>query len=284
MNRLLAIALAATCAGCSSVQRVPWSPWIPCSQLGSFANAGLYESAQIAFLSDGLKIGALLTKPIGDGPFPVYVHNHGALTRRQAATPLWKTPGEIEARFTEAGYAVLRVARRGYLGSEGISKTYWVQGSSLDVSDVIDGTYDEARDVQAAVDYLSDCPFMDARRIAIGGHSIGGLISVIAGARMPAIAAVVSVNGGITWTQNGVQRGHSAVRDVWRREAEHVTAPVLLLHGANDSVVTPQLSHELAKLLERRTATVTLKIFPGDHGVYPIDEIIRFLDEKVKGP
>jgi dipeptidyl aminopeptidase/acylaminoacyl peptidase len=250
--------------------------------LTSFSNAGIYESAQVAFVSDGLKIGALLTKPKGAGPFPVYVHNHGALTREQAAGPLWKAPGEIDSRLASAGYVVLRPARRGYLGSEGASTTYWVRESSHTAADVIKGAYEEARDVHAAVEYLASCPFVDPQRIAIGGHSVGGLVAVIAAAKNSNLAAVVSVNGGITWTQNGIQRGFPAVSAVWRAEAEHLTMPVLLLHAQGDTVVSPELSRELAELLRQRGTPVTLKIFPGDHSVFPIDEVVRFLDETVK--
>ena len=174
------------------------------------------------------------------------------------------------------------MARRGYLGSEGTAATYWVHGSRLSVSALINGAYDEARDVHAAVEYLAGCPFVDGRRIAIGGHSVGGLVTVIAAAKNSQLAAVVSVNGGINWTQNGIQRGFPAVSAVWRAEAEHLTAPVLLLHGQNDTVVSPDLSRELAELLRQRAAPVTLKIFPGDHSVFPTDEVIRFLDETVK--
>ena len=282
VNRLAAVFLATICAGCSSVQRVPWDPLIPCALLTSFTNGVIHEITQVAFASDGLKIGALLTKPKGAGPFPAYVHNHGALTREQAAAPLWKVAGQIDSRLAAAGYVVLRPARRGYLGSEGGSTTYWVQGSPHGVSDVISGAYDEARDVQAAVEYLAGCPFVDARRIAIGGHSVGGLVSVIAAAKNAELAAVISVNGGITWTQNGIQRGFPAVSAVWRAEAAHLAMPVLLLHGRDDKVVTPELSRELAELLRQRGAPVTLKIFPGDHSVFPIDEVVRFLDATIK--
>ena len=250
--------------------------------LTNFPSAGFYESAQVTFLSDGLTIGALLTKPKGAGPFPVYVHNHGAMTRQQAAGPLWKTAGAIESRLTAAGYVVLRVARRGYLGSQGSAATYWVQGSNLNVSEVINGAYDEARDVQSAVEYLKGCPFVDGKRIAIGGHSVGGLISIIAAAKNSQVAGVVSVNGGVSWTQNGMQRGYPAVSAVWRAEAEHLTMPVLLLHAESDTIVTPELSRELFELLRQRRAPVSLKIFPGDHSVFPTDEVVRFLDDLMK--
>jgi dipeptidyl aminopeptidase/acylaminoacyl peptidase len=72
------------------------------------------------------------------------------------------------------------------------------------------------------------------------------------------------------------------VSNVWRAEAENLLAPVLLLHGRDDTVVTPELSRELAGFLEARAAPVTLKIYPGGHHTIPIDEIVRFLDATVK--
>jgi dipeptidyl aminopeptidase/acylaminoacyl peptidase len=244
---------------------------------------GVHESSQVAFLSDNLKIGALLTKPMGPGPFPAYVHNHGAMTQQTASGSLWSFPGEIDSRLASKGYVVLRPARRGYLGSEGDTTTYWVERSTLRASDVIYGAYEEAKDVQAAVEYLRGCSFVDGRRIAIGGHSVGGLVTVIAATKRPDVAGLVSINGGITWIQNGVQEGYPAVSAVWRAEAKRLSAPTLLLHGRDDAVVTPELSRELASLLQRRAVQVTLKLYPGGHHSFPIDEIVRFLDENVRG-
>lgn len=281
-KRIVLVLGAMIFASCTSVQRVSRAPLSECGMVTSFSTRGAYESTQVAFASDGLKIGAFLTKPKGEGPFPAYVHNHGAMTREQAAASLWQSPGEIDARLAAAGYVVLRPARRGYLGSEGTTTTYWVQGSRLTVSDVISGAYEEARDVQSAVEYLTGCPFVEKGKVAIGGHSLGGLVTVIAAAKHADLAGIVSVNGGITWTQNGFEQGFPAVSNVWRAEAENLLAPVLLLHGRDDTVVTPELSRELAGFLEARAAPVTLKIYPGGHHTIPIDEIVRFLDATVK--
>ena len=101
---------------------------------------------------------------------------------------------------------------------------------------------------------------MDGRRIGIGGHSFGGLVTVIAATKRPDVAGVLSINGGITWIQTGVQEGYPAVSAVWRAEAKGLSAPILLLHGRDDAVVTPELSRELAGLLERRGVQVTFKL------------------------
>ena len=279
---LVVFLIALLFVGCTSVQQVSRAPVAECSILTSFSSNGFHESALVTFPSDGLRIGAFLVKPKGVGPFPAYVYNHGAMTREQAAGPLWNVAGEMGSKLAAAGYVVMRPARRGYLRSEGRTTTYWVRGSKLRVSDVIAGAYDEARDVQTAVEYLTGCPFVDRQRIAIGGHSLGGLVTVIAAAKQADLAGVVSVNGGISWTQNGIEQGLPAVRSVWRAEAAHLSAPVLLLHGRDDAVITPNLSRELARLLQDRGVPVTLKIYPGDHYMIPLDEIVQFLDATVK--
>lgn len=279
---LAAVLLATISVSCTSAQRASRPAPPNCASLTTFEHGGVYESTQVAFLSDGLKIGALLTKPTGPGLFPAYVHNHGAMTQQRASGPLWNFPGEIDYRLAPAGYVVLRPARRGYLGSEGYTTTYWVQDSTLRASDVIYGAYEEAKDVQAAVEYLLGCPFVDRRRIAIGGHSVGGLVSVIAATELPDLAGVVSINGGITWIQSGVQEGYPAVSAIWRSDGKRLSAPILLLHGREDTVVTPELSRELADLLQRRGVPVTFTLYPGGHHSFPIDEIVKFLDDNVR--
>jgi dienelactone hydrolase len=264
-------------------QRIWRAPPPGCGALAAFQSHGAFESAQVAFLSDGLRIGALLTKPKGPGPFPVYVHNHGSMTRTQALGPLWSTPEAIDSRLAAAGYVVLRPARRGNLGSEGSSSTYWTQTASLNASDVIKGAYEEAGDVHAAIAYLQACPFVEKRRIAVGGYSVGGITVVAAAAKRRDLAGVIIIAGGITWIQNGVQQGYPAVSAVWRNEAGNLSAPMLLLYGRNDTAVIPALGEELAALLTQRSVPVTLTIYPGDHYSFPIDEIAGFLDEHVKG-
>jgi dipeptidyl aminopeptidase/acylaminoacyl peptidase len=245
--------------------------------------AGGPEVTQISFQSEGLQIGALLTKPNGKGPFPAYLHNHGSMTPQDAAGPLWSLPDELERQMVAAGYVVLRPARRGYLGSAGSTTTYWMHANSpLRAGDVINGAYAEANDVLAAVAWLRSRPYVDGRRIAVGGHSIGGLVSVIAAARSAGLAGVVSINGGMTWVYDGVEEGYPAVSKVWRTEAREITAPTLVLHGKQDAVVVPDIGRELAEVLQRQAVPVSFTLYDGDHHFYPIAEIVRFLNANVK--
>ena len=52
------------------------------------------------------------------------------------------------------------------------------------------GTLYLARDVTAAVDYLAGCPQVDADRIAVVGHSLGGWAALVTAATEPRLRAV----------------------------------------------------------------------------------------------
>ncbi len=252
-----------------------------CGAIAALDTEGQH-SAKVVFRSGDLRIGALLTKPAGIGPFPAYIHNHGAMTRTVAREPLSGQPEEIDRRLAASGYVVLRPARRGYLGSEGDSKTYWTHDSDVHAAEVIAGAYEEAKDVEAALDFVQACPFVDRARVAIGGHSVGGIVTVVAATRRPDAAAVVLVNAGITWTLNGVQEGYPAVRAAWREESPRLASPVLVAHALSDRVVIPELSRELAGQLQRRGARAKLLLYPGDHGTIPLDEIAAFLNTHLR--
>ena len=85
-----------------------------------------YVTTQVTFPSTaGLKIGGLLGRPEGKGPFPAYISNHGSMTLQDAGKGLWTffTPGSLSDTLARKGYVVLLVARRGNRGSEGTSTT-----------------------------------------------------------------------------------------------------------------------------------------------------------------
>jgi dipeptidyl aminopeptidase/acylaminoacyl peptidase len=182
------------------------------------------------------------------------------------------------------GIAVLRLDDRGVGGSGGD-----VAGTSADFAD----------DIRAAVAYLRTRPEIDGDRIALVGHSEGGMIAPMVAASDPRVAAIVLMAGtGFTGRRiieyqvaNGFRSDTSlsatqrdsatratiaqfdttAARGRWMSfflaydpipTARNVTQPVLILQGATDQQVRP----EEAELLEREMRAagnrrVTLRIF-----------------------
>jgi pimeloyl-ACP methyl ester carboxylesterase len=84
--------------------------------------------------------------------------------------------GQIANALADAGFVVLRYDKRGIGQSGGRAESA--------------GLVDYAEDARAAVKFLSDRKDVDPRRIAVIGHSEGGAVGLIAGAKDKRIAAV----------------------------------------------------------------------------------------------
>jgi len=122
---------------------------------------------------DHVLAGSLLV-PDGPAPYPVVVALQGSGSSSyqdswsDAYFPFWKDIGEF---LLQQGYAVLLYDKPGVHESTGdwSSQTF----------------EDRADEAVAAIDYLASRNDMDANRIGLIGHSQGGWIAQIAGARHP---------------------------------------------------------------------------------------------------
>lgn len=133
----------------------------------------------VTFLSDGLKISGVLQTPQAksDGErWPVVMLLHGFGSNKEAD---WmKITGKLLADW---GYASLRFDFRGCGDSEGARAR------------VI--CLEQVADTKACVTYLASRPDIDAKRIAVFGHSFGAAVAVYAGGVDQRIAAVISSGG-----------------------------------------------------------------------------------------
>jgi dienelactone hydrolase len=258
-----------------------------------------YTIEQVSFRSGSLRIRALLGRPPGDGPFPAYISNHGSMTVQDAARGPWTgivagSPGDALARH---GYVVLVVARRGHRGSDGTTTTYSTsansRGHGKTAADVMRGAEAEAEDVIAALDYLRALPFVDRERVAVGGISLGGLVTILAAAREPGFKAVISMAGGYRQTERegGADEAWPLVEAAWKKAAATITAPTLILWSQNDMQVHVDVGRALERELRKAGKPVERKVYPGfeDNGHrlfsspkgFPvfIPDVIRFLDD-----
>jgi alpha-beta hydrolase superfamily lysophospholipase len=136
---------------------------------------------------DTFSLAGTLTVPKrGAPPFPaaVMITGSGLQDRDENLWPLvrgYRPFRQIAERLAEAGIAVLRVDDRGFGGSGGNAREAT--------------TEDFAGDVAAEVAWLRQRPGIDAARIALIGHSEGGLIAPMLAARDARIAAIVLMAG-----------------------------------------------------------------------------------------
>jgi dienelactone hydrolase len=149
-------------------------------------------------------------------------------------------------------------------------------------------THDHLDDALAGLLFLRSAPGIDPKRIAIVGHSFGGVITLLSGDRDPAIRAEVTFGAGAnSWKASKElrQRVFAAVGQT--------SAPIMLVQAANDYDTTPGTA--IAAELERLHKPHVLKIYPalgkssddGHNLLYLaipewVPDVFQFLDANVK--
>ena len=125
-----------------------------------------YSRYYVSYLSDGLKIYALMTVPNGQKPpkgWPVIIFNHGYIPPN-----IYRTTERYIAyvdQIAQSGYIVFRSDYRGHDQSEGVAGGVYTQPNySIDVLN--------------AVASMKRYPDADPNRIGMWGHSMGGYITL----------------------------------------------------------------------------------------------------------
>lgn len=213
--------------------------------------------------------------PMAPGPFPaVLVHPDGGSTAVHMRGVIW----DLACR----GYLALAVDyRRFERGKYHRTLFPWRQET----------------EVTLALDILRQHPRVDPQRLAAIGFSQGGIFSLLMAARAADIKAVVAyypVSDFARWlnSQNtnplrwlmfrfirGYFRRQSGARSTAEfatrlrqasalYQAEHIQAPVLLIHGAQDGAAPVEESIRLAERLRTLDRTVKLLVIEDGHHVF----------------
>jgi carboxymethylenebutenolidase len=249
--------------------------------------------------SGKLRLRAFFWKPSGPGPFPAVLFCHGSGTDagHTAGLPITKAAEKLAPPFLKHGYAFLYLFRRG----QGLSADQgpFIQ-DTLKREEIAKGkearqhlqfvlaTTDHLDDVIAALSFLKAAPAIDPKRIAIAGHSFGGQLTLLAAGRDNTLRAVVAFAAAAnSW------EGSSELRERLLTAVNKATAPIMLIHAANDYSAAP--GYALAGEMERLHKPHLLKIYPpvgrtsddGHNLVYLAtprweDDVFKFLDEHIK--
>lgn len=253
----------------------------------------LVEPELIEYTSfDGKKIPAFYYKPQNaEGPFPVLVFVHGGPESqiRSAYNPFLQY-------FIHRGYAVCTPNVR---GSSGYGKT------NIHLDDKRK-RMDSVKDLVSLVDWLKAEGNADPSKIAVMGRSYGGFMVLAAVTHYPELWAagidIVGISSFKSFLQN---------TSVWRRkvrEAEYgsleedsdffdqidpihhtskITAPLLVLHGANDPRVPVAEAEQIVADLEARNHPVQYICFEDEghffvkteNNITAYTEVANFLDK-----
>ncbi|MFL5295957.1 MAG: alpha/beta hydrolase family protein [Phenylobacterium sp.] len=242
--------------------------------------------------ADGLPLSGYLTLPQGRPAkgLPLVVFAHGGPASRDKPGFDWWAQA-----MASRGYAVLQVNFRGSagLGEKLLEAGYGEWGRKMQ-TDLSDG-----------VRYLAAQGVIDPKRVCIVGASYGGY-AALAGATMDhgvyrcaaAVAGVADLrrlvgysrslgdaNGERYWNRfMGYDSKDSGVlaRNSPIQHAAEADAPILLVHGKDDTVVPLEQSRIMAEALQRAGKPVDLIVQPGaDHWLSRGDTRLQMLDAVV---
>jgi len=241
--------------------------------------------------SRGYTLAGTLTIPKnahGRVPAVVTITGSGPEDRDEAIPPVkgYRPFRELADTLGRRGIAVLRMDDRGFGGSGGNAMTATSE--------------DFAQDIESGLAYLRTRPEIDSTRLALVGHSEGGLIAPLVAARDPRVRAIVLMAGPaytgrrILEFQNRYALDHNpkltaSARDSIMRTVPHtldslaranpwigffldydpvstarrVRQPVLIVQGATDQQVTPEQADTLAAALRAGgNRDVTVRVIP----------------------
>lgn len=139
-----------------------------------------YKSEDIIYTNKDktIRYGATITIPDGNGPFPAIVLITGSGQQNRDEEVAYHKPFAVIAdHLTRNGFIVLRVDDRGMGQTTGEVHA----ATTLDFSE----------DVSVGIDYLKNRKEVDKKRIALLGHSEGGMIAQILASTRTDIAAIV---------------------------------------------------------------------------------------------
>ena len=210
---------------------------------------------------------ALLWRPHGRGPFPGILVNHGSGRTREELERLGPYEGQAEALgpvFARHGYIFLFLFRQGVglSADQGTSAVDLMNNEfaahGQQARNALQLRLLEGRELSAAaagLAFLRGLPDVNARRVAIVGHSFGGSLTILQAEKEPGVRAVVIFSAaGYSWDRSPELRERLLAATV------HIRAPVFFVHAANDYSVNP--GKELDARLAQLGKPHRLKIYP----------------------
>src|SRR4051812_45044503 len=232
----------------------------------------------------GGDVHALLVRPTGPAPYATAFLVHGGPESQDDASYRAR-----RAAYVDAGYAVVHVNYRGSIG----------YGS--DWRDALTGRpgLTQLEDIGAVYDALVAEGVVDPRRALISGGSWGGFLTLLAlgtqAQRWAAGIAEVPVADYLAAYEDEMEglRAYDRalfggspeeVRDVYVRSSpityvDAVTAPVLVVAGANDPRCPIRQIDNYLEALAERGKTHAVYRFDAGHGSLVIEETIRQVEE-----
>jgi predicted peptidase len=211
----------------------------------------------------------VIYKPVGAGPFPTLMFNHGSTGEGSDPalfTSTWCSPA-LAKLFNDLGWMVVFPQRRGRGKSDGLYDEGFDadrSGYSCDPTSSLRGLDRALDDIYAAANYFAGRDEVDSTRMLIGGQSRGGIASIACAGKHPdRFAGVVNFVGG--WVE-GESEHADAINGTIARLGGRCTKPTLWLYGENGPFYSISHSRKNFEAFEAAGGTGTFHVFTMDNG------------------
>ena len=239
------------------------------------AETASYTRHYITYKSGNLTISGIMNIPKGEAPFPLLILNHGYID-----TSVYTNGRGLRREqdyFASRGFAVLHPDYRCH-----------AQSDCAEMDD-LERRFGYVRDVMNAVDAVrkANLPGVDARRVGMLGHSMGGGVTINALVAKPDLIAAAMLYAPVSadaqenfarWTERRPAEAQKVIATYGTPDANpmfwddysaknflsHITAPVQIHHGTADDSVPLAWSEDLQRDLLALGKQSELFTYPGE--------------------
>ena len=210
-----------------------------------------FSAYLVSYLSDGLKVHAMVAVPNQDMPedgFPVVIANHGYVPEPAkygiTAAGIDSRPGDyyrsVPELYASRGFLVVLPDYRGHNDSEGSEFVHKPESVGL-----------YAEDVVALMMHLGEIENADLKNVFLWSHSMGGGVSI----RVQ--LATDLIRGASYWATASV--------DDQAGRLDELTAPIVIQHSSGDKSTDHSNSERFQSALKSIDHPVTMYTYDGPH-------------------
>lgn len=231
---------------------------------------GRYERVKIV-LKDGFVLEGAVTYPPDFDPnkkYPVWLFTYAG-PHTPTLRDEWGGGRIMEQSLATTGVIAFRVDPRSASGKG--AQSAWACYKQLGVQ--------ELKDLEEAVAWLAERPYVDAKRVGISGHSYGGFMAAYALTHSKAFSAGIASGPVTDWklydtiyTERYMltpkENADGYAKSSCVAAAKNLSGKLLIVHGMMDDNVHMQNSVQLADALQRAGKEFELMLYPqARHGI-----------------
>lgn len=192
------------------------------------------------------EMNGILLKPPGKGPFPAVLISHGL-------------GGSADS------FGLQKAREMVQWGMVCLAPDYTHNRNGADRA-TFGASAENLRRAMTCLELLRQMPEVDPERLACYGHSMGGFVTIGLAAARPEGLRCAAITGSGIAPREGFAAPSSA-------QASKIRTPFLMLHGANDTTVRPEMSADLKRVLDGN-GVLTDRLIADGQG-HPIDQTMR---------